>query len=111
MHHITLANDISEEAEKQARGKNITGITLHVGELANATPTQIKEGLAHLNDWDVTIIPVKAVVKCRCGHKGMPRVLERSHDFVFFECPVCGETPNVLEGDDIRLVSVEVNDE
>ncbi|MDP2750012.1 MAG: hydrogenase/urease maturation nickel metallochaperone HypA [Nanoarchaeota archaeon] len=104
MHHITLANDIVEEAEKYG---NIRAITLEVGELAKATPTQIKEGLAYLNEWDVNVVLKKAVVKCKCGHKGMPKIVDRSHDFIFFECPVCGEVPQVLEGDEIKILSVE----
>lgn len=110
MHHITLANDIVEEAEKQAKGDAIKAITLEVGELANATPNQVKEGIAVLNDWDVNVIQIPAVTKCRCGHHGRPRVIERSHDFVLFECPVCGEMPRVLEGDDIKLVNIETED-
>jgi len=102
---MLIANEIIEKAKKFG---DVESITVEVGELAKATPNQIRYGISHIEDWEVNIDPKPAIVECKCGYTGMPRVVDRTHDFVFFECPVCNELPKILEGDKIKLINVKV---
>lgn len=107
MHNLLIANDIVEQAKKFGE---VEEVTIDVGELAKATPNQIREGIAQITDWEIRINPIPAIVECKCGHRGIPRIVDRTHEFVFFECPVCNDLPKIIEGDQIKLVHVKVKD-
>jgi Zn finger protein HypA/HybF involved in hydrogenase expression len=89
-----------EDKEKVAR------IVLEVGELAGIEAEHLKEHVEERFGWGVRTLTKDAVVKCDCGFDGRPRILERLHDFVVFECPGCGEIPEIVEGKDIKIVKV-----
>ncbi|MDH3353132.1 MAG: hydrogenase maturation nickel metallochaperone HypA [Nanoarchaeota archaeon] len=55
---------------------------------------------------NVEVLKKDGLVRCECGFDGKPEVLERMHDLVLFQCPECGEVPEVLEGKDIKIVKV-----
>lgn len=105
MHETIISRNIIEEASKQGKVK---GIVVEVGELGYLPGYELEPTLKTLVDWDVKIIERKAVVSCSCGFKGGPKILQRGHDMCLFECPNCGKVPKILEGDQIRLISVEV---
>ncbi len=105
MHGIHIAKDIIDNAKKQGKVKKAV---IEVGEIANLTKEDLSKHLESMADFDYEIEEKKAKVKCVCGYEGSPKVLERQHDIVLFECPTCGMTPEVIEGDKIILKSVEV---
>ncbi|MCX6767907.1 MAG: hydrogenase/urease maturation nickel metallochaperone HypA [Candidatus Micrarchaeota archaeon] len=106
MHEIALAEKIAVEAEKRA--KAVKGVVVEVGELAGVTGEEIVEALKFVRPaWKVTVAEKKAVVECgACGFRGAPKIVERAHDFVVFECPKCGTIPKALEGAEIILKKV-----
>ncbi|MFH0977776.1 MAG: hydrogenase/urease maturation nickel metallochaperone HypA [Candidatus Woesearchaeota archaeon] len=100
MHELAIADEIVREAKKRGAAKSIV---VEVGELAKITPGELAETLANLVDWKVEIITKKAIVECKCGYVGRPRIMERVHDIVLFNCPECGGNPKIIEGDQILL--------
>ncbi len=88
---------------------NIKNITLEVGELAGIEPEHLKEHLKDRFSWDITILKKDAKIKCECGFVGRPKVIERLHDFVVFECPRCKSTPKILNGEDIKITKILYN--
>jgi len=104
MHEIVFANKIIEEAKKT---ESVKEITVEVGELAHIPADELKEALEKLVDWELKVIETKAKVKCSCGFKGEPKIIEKGHDYTIFQCPKCGRYPEVLEGEDIILKEVK----
>ncbi|MFH0970463.1 MAG: hydrogenase/urease maturation nickel metallochaperone HypA [Candidatus Diapherotrites archaeon] len=83
-------------------------VRIEVGELCDISPEHLKEHLkGQIVEWEIETIYRKAKVKCSCGYSGTPRIIERGHDFVLFNCPSCGEKPIVVEGGEIKIVGVE----
>ena len=107
MHEMTIAKNIIAEAEKQGK---ITGILLEIGELAHVPGKELVSCLKTLVKWKVNWTEKPAKVTCiNCGFTGRPKVLERGHDSFYIACPRCGEDmPNLIDGKDIKIVSVEV---
>ncbi len=86
--------------------EDVREIVLEVGELVGISPGHLKEHMGERFDWRVDVLKKEARVKCGCGFVGRPRVLERLHDLVIFECAECGGIPEVLEGKDIKIIKV-----
>ena len=105
MHETIIARKLIEEAEKKGKVK---AVTIEIGEVGHLKPEELEPTLKVMVDWDLNIIEKKAVVKCECGYQGSPRILERGHDMCLFVCPTCEEVPTVIEGDQIKLLEVEV---
>ncbi len=105
MHETIIANDIINKAKEQGKVKSIT---VEVGDLAHLPAHELKETLSTLVKWDVKIIEKKATVKCACGYKGTPKILEKGHDSTVFVCPECNQTPDILDGKDITLKEVVI---
>ncbi|MEK6971040.1 MAG: hypothetical protein AABW68_05145 [archaeon] len=82
-------------------------IRVEVGELCDISPEHLKEHLAGQINWEVETVYCPAKVKCACGYEGKPRILERGHDFVLFDCPSCGKKPAVTRGGEIKILGVE----
>lgn len=107
MHEIAISKEIVKQAKEQAgKGKKITAVVIEVGELSSLTPEELTYALKNIVDWDIRVRKVKGVVECACGFKGSPRIIERAHDFVLFECPLCREIPAIIKGKDILLAKV-----
>jgi Zn finger protein HypA/HybF involved in hydrogenase expression len=106
MHETIIASEIIKKAKQQGKVKSIV---VEVGELANIPAHHLEEALAKMTGWKIKMLEKKASVKCTCGFKGQPRITEKSHDAVFFECPKCKKIPFVVEGKDIMLKEVEVD--
>jgi Zn finger protein HypA/HybF involved in hydrogenase expression len=104
MHEITIANEIIKKAKE--REKKIKGVVMEVGELSSITPKELVNAMKSIVDWDIKAKGTKGVVKCACGFEGRPRIVERAHGFVLFECPSCGGAPKVIKGDGIMLKEV-----
>jgi Zn finger protein HypA/HybF involved in hydrogenase expression len=105
MHGIHIAGDLIATARKQGKVKKAY---IELGEIANITKADLEKSLKDLADFDFEITEKKAKVKCSCGYEGPPKIIERQHDLVLFECPTCSQKPEVIEGDKIILKSVEV---
>ena len=107
MHGVHIVGEILETARKQGKVKKAI---IEVGEIANIE----KEHLGvHLKDWadfPCELVDKESKVGCKCGYLGKAKIKDRGHDFVVIECPKCGETPEILEGDKVILKSVEVED-
>jgi Zn finger protein HypA/HybF involved in hydrogenase expression len=105
MHGIHIAGDLIATAKRQGKVKKAY---VEVGEIANITKNDLEAQMKNLADFEFEIAEKKARVKCSCGYEGEPKVVERQHDIVVFECPACGMIPEVIEGDKVILRSVEV---
>ncbi len=103
MHEQGYIDSIVRDVEDR---ENVVKIVLEVGELAGIEGEHLKEHVVDRFGWDVDIVEKNAVVKCECGFEGRPKILERLHDFVVFECSECGEIPEIVEGEDIKILKV-----
>lgn len=104
MHGLAIAQEIVEKAEKKGK---VSAIAVEVCELAAITAEELRETLKGLVNWKVTVTEKQAVVECECGYRGRPKITERMHDLVLFECPRCEDVPKVIEGKEIRLAKVD----
>ena len=103
MHEHTFIEAILRNVEDRG---NVKEIVLEVGELVGIESGHLREHILERFDWKIEVIEKESSVKCDCGFKGKAKVLERLHDLVIFECPECGEVPEVLEGEDIKIVKI-----
>ena len=105
MHGIHIAGDIISKAREQGKVKKAF---IELGQIANITESDLSKQMKNLADFNFVITIKEAKVRCKCGYEGKPQILERQHDLVLFNCPLCKEVPEVIEGDKIILKSVEV---
>ena len=105
MHELVIANQIIKEAKRHGKVKEIT---VEVGDLAHLPLHDIFDALEGMVSWKIHVISKPAVVKCVCGFKGKPNILEKGHDYNLFECPKCKSVPEIIDGKDIVLKSVVV---
>ena len=112
MHEQAIAQEIIRQASKTAKeqGKAVKGIVVEVGDLGHLPANEMGEALRTMvPDWDVQIKRKEATVACSCGFEGAPEILEKGHDHNVFRCPEChAMMPEILDGHDIVLVSVDV---
>jgi Zn finger protein HypA/HybF involved in hydrogenase expression len=85
---------------------NVSKIEVEVGELAGIEADHLKEHLEKETSWEVTTSTRPAIISCKCSYKGSPKILQRLHDMVIFECPKCHAIPKVKEGKDIKILKV-----
>ena len=105
MHETVIANNIINEAKKHGKVKEIF---LEIGELAHVPANELLECLHSLADWKINSKEIPAKVKCVCGFKGHPAILERGHDSFLIECPKCKNIPELVDGKDIKITKVVV---
>ncbi|MBS3119445.1 hydrogenase maturation nickel metallochaperone HypA [Candidatus Woesearchaeota archaeon] len=106
MHETLMARDLKEAAERHGKVK---GMTVEVGELAHIPARDLEGPLKELCPWPVQLKEVPALVKCRCGHEGRPKILEKGHDSTVWACAKCQRLmPKVLKGDKIMLTEAEI---
>lgn len=105
MHETVIAQNIIVEALKHGRVKEIH---LELGELGHVPPEELLMCIKTLVTWKIHSTIAKAEVKCSCGFKGHPTILERGHDSFIIECPKCKSMPEILKGTDIILKRVVV---
>ena len=106
MHETVIARKIMADAQRKAGRRQIKSISIDVGDLAPVTPDELKETLLQLSGWRVKVKAARAKVKCKCGFKGKPKILERGHDFCLYVCQRCSAVPTVAEGRDIIIREV-----
>ena len=104
MHETVIVNKIIEEAKKLG---NIKEITVEVGELCGITPEEVEETLKKMTDWKVKTNFKESRIKCQCGYEGTAKIIEKGHGYCLFNCPKCGKKPEVIEGGEIKIKSVE----
>jgi Zn finger protein HypA/HybF involved in hydrogenase expression len=92
-----------EEIIRNAGGAKM--IYLEVGDLSGFSADHLKE---HLADYGILGVCEEkpAVVDCSCGFSGRPKIREKLHDLVIFECPECGAVPRVVMGDKVIIKKV-----
>jgi Zn finger protein HypA/HybF involved in hydrogenase expression len=101
-HHF-IENIIKQVPDKE----KVIGIEIELGALVGIEPEHLKEHLKEQTNWDVSVIVKKARVKCLCGFIGEPRILQRLHDLVIYDCPECGGEPEILEGNEIKIIKIK----
>lgn len=107
MHEHSFIEAILKDVEDLDR---VEGLVIEVGELAGIEADHLREHMKEGRNFEVEVSTKESKVKCECGFDGRARVLERLHDFVVFDCPQCGGTPSVLEGDEIKIKKVVYSD-
>ena len=108
MHEHSIAQDIISKAKTYGAVKSIT---VSVGDLAHLPAKEMKEVLAKRTSWGINVVSVPAKVVCVCGFEGAPKIIQQMHDGNVFECDKCGVMfPKILEGGDIVLQEVEVEE-
>ena len=107
MHEINIVKQIIETAKKKG---NVKSILVEVGELAHCSAEEIESALKKMVDWQVIVATKRAIVKCKCGYEGNPKIIEKRHGLTLFVCPQCSELPKVYQGKDIVLKEVTVED-
>jgi hydrogenase nickel incorporation protein HypA/HybF len=108
MHETIIAKDIIAAAEEAAKGRKISSITVEVGDLGHLPAWEMKQALEAIAKYKVDVKEIRAEVKCECGYSGEPEIIEKHHGHTLFECPECGNLPEVLSGEDIVLKKVDV---
>ncbi len=104
MHEQRILNQVIMAAKLAGATKKIR---VEVGELSTISPGHLKEHLKGMVPWEVETRFQKAEVKCECGYKGEPKILEEGHDFILFCCPKCNAKPLVVRGGEIKIIGVE----
>ena len=106
MHETIIAREIIDKANEKGKVK---AIKVEVGEMGHLPAKEFYETISTLVDWKIDMVEKEGKVKCSCGFVGRPKILERGHDVCIFECPsCCGVPEEILEGQEIKLLEVEV---
>ena len=103
MHEHSFIEAILRNVEDR---EDVREVVLEVGELVGISPKHLKEHIEEQFGWKVSVLEKMSKVKCECGFMGRSKILERLHDLVIFECPECGEVPEVMEGEDIKIIKI-----
>ena len=104
MHEHKIVNKIIEEAKKIGVERFIE---LEVGELAEFCCDELKEELQNHVDWEIKFNERESKVKCECGYLGRANILDKGHGYCIFNCPICLNKPEVLEGGEIKIIGAE----
>lgn len=103
MHEHSFIQAIIQDIENK---DNVTALSVEVGELAGIDAHHLAHHLEEETGWEIDAKQKDALVTCECGYRGKPKIRERLHDMVIFECPTCKQIPNILEGKDIKILKV-----
>lgn len=103
MHEHTFTQSILSNIKNR---QDVTKITLEIGELVGIEPKHLASHIKEQTNWNIKTIQVPAMVKCNCGYKGKPKILERIHDLIIFNCPACGQLPKITKGNKIKIINV-----
>jgi len=106
MHEHSFIQAIIQPIENK---ENVKKVELELGELAGIESSHLKEHLTDETGWEVEIKEKKSEVECDCGYIGPAKIKQRLHDLVIFECPKCGNLPEVRQGKDIKILKVVYN--
>ncbi len=103
MHEHSFVEAILRDVKDLDKVKEIS---LEVGELVGIEAGHLKEHMEEGRNFGVEVETKDSEVKCECGFNGRARILERLHDIVVFDCPECGGIPEVVDGQDIKILKV-----
>jgi len=109
MHEYAIAYDIYTTAKRAAlenRANLVKRIHVDIGEMANVNPEQV-DFLFHAISEDDPLFagatldcrPVVPKTRCACGYEGGE----------VFVCPTCGSMPELFEGREIVVTSLEID--
>jgi hydrogenase nickel incorporation protein HypA/HybF len=109
MHEYAIAHDIYMTARRAAlenRANLVKRIHVDIGEMALVNPEQV-DFLFHAISEDDPLFqgatlncrPVAPRTKCTCGYEGEE----------IFVCPKCGALPEVMQGREIVVTSLEID--
>ena len=85
---------------------NVKEVLIEVGDLAGVEKEHLKEHMLEKVSFSISVIGKKSDVLCDCGFRGEAKIRERLHDLVIYECPLCGDLPKVIEGNNIKILKV-----
>lgn len=120
MHEFSIASSIVEtllEFTRKERASAVLSVQLAVGELTQVEAEQltfcydaiIKE--TPLEGSTLEIERIKAVVRCSgCSYAGPPQYWDAALCFVAvptLKCPLCGETVNIIGGEECSIRKVK----
>ncbi len=107
MHEHTFIQSIINQVPNS---EEVIGVEIELGELVGIEEGHLVEHLGDETGWIVKVIVKKAKIKCSCGYIGEPKILQRLHDMVIYECPQCdNDNVEALEGKDIKIGKVVYN--
>ncbi len=95
--------EVVQKLEQEVRKKGTRFAYIEVGELSGMDVKELDILLKDNVNWEFALVSREAKVKCSCGFEGRPKILERSPEGVLFECPECGDLPEVISGKNIIL--------
>lgn len=104
MHHETIYAKAVMDGVPNKEG--VKKVEIDLGELVGVTAHDLGHVVKDVCGWKVEINEIDSVVKCKCGYHGKAKIKERMHDLVVFCCPECGEIPEVVEGDKMKIKKV-----
>ncbi|MBR9706399.1 hydrogenase maturation nickel metallochaperone HypA [Candidatus Pacearchaeota archaeon] len=107
MHEHSFIQAIISNIENK---DNVVEITLEVGELAGIKAEHLKEHLEEEMPWKVDVVERTSKVKCACGYEGRAKIRQRLHDLVVYCCPKCESFPEIIQGEDIKIIKVVYGD-
>lgn len=105
MHEFEVVNSIVSEAKRHG---SVKSVLIEIGGLASLTAKELEDALKKQVAWKIGIRKRQAAVRCSCGYTGKPKIIERMHDTILFECPKCCGIPEIISGDKIILKEVGV---
>lgn len=104
MHEHSFIQKIIEQVPEKEK---VIEIEIELGELVGIEPEHLKKHLIDETNWNIKITTIKSKIKCSCGYSGQAKILQRLHDIVIYECPMCkNDILEVLEGKDIKITKV-----
>ncbi len=108
MHGRRIAKNIVNYVKKNY-GEHVEEITLAMGELVGLSKHELEDLIKRETSWKVHIVDEPGLVECLCGYRGPPKISDRGHDYVMYECPQCGSPlPKPLRGHEIKVVNVKM---
>jgi hydrogenase nickel incorporation protein HypA/HybF len=109
MHEYSIAYDIYTTARRAAlenRANLVKRVHVDVGEITLVNPEQVEFLFQAISEDDplfrgATLVcrPVKPKTRCTCGYEGEE----------IFICPGCGALPEVVQGREIVVTSLEID--
>lgn len=100
-----LIKSIIDKAKEHGKVKSLL---VEVGDLFPVPAESLKRSIIEKTNWDVVIVPKKAVVKCSCGYEGAPLIPEKRKDQALIVCPKCSTFPKIISGKEVSIKHIEV---
>jgi hydrogenase nickel incorporation protein HypA/HybF len=126
MHELSISSAIVATAERHARGRRVTLVSLRLGSLRQVVPASLDfyfEIVARETVCEGARLETEYVAACMwctaCGHEWDPAPPPRAgHEsspamvLPAFRCPACESAgAEVVRGDELEVDSIEVSDE